>query len=151
LGDATLDRLRTGREDMTCPRCHAANTPGAAACASCGFALLRQASTLASATGGGRRGLATASLVLGLLSLPSLGLLGLGAILSIVLGIVALVKANNAPAEYGGKGRAIVGIACGAISVLVMPAVLGIVAAIAIPSLLRARVSANEAAAIGDV
>jgi Zn-dependent protease with chaperone function/type II secretory pathway pseudopilin PulG len=39
----------------------------------------------------------------------------------------------------------------GAASVLLMVAVVGIIAAIAIPSLLRARVSANEAATIGDV
>ena len=39
----------------------------------------------------------------------------------------------------------------GAASVLMMVAIIGIVAAIAIPSLLRARVSANESSAIGDV
>ncbi len=42
----------------------------------------------------------------------------------------------------------IVGIVVGGL--LVVPACIGIVAAIAIPSLLRARVSANEAATIGD-
>jgi Zn-dependent protease with chaperone function/type II secretory pathway pseudopilin PulG len=39
----------------------------------------------------------------------------------------------------------------GLASLLMVVAVIGIIAAIAIPSLLRARVSANEAAAIGDV
>src|SRR5262245_12936068 len=39
----------------------------------------------------------------------------------------------------------------GAASVLMMVAIIGIIAAIAIPSLLRARISANEAAAIGDI
>jgi len=100
---------------------------------------------------GERKGLAVASLVLGLLSLPTLGLLGVGALLSIVLGIAALVKAREAPRVYGGKALAVVGIVCAAASVLVAPFVLGIVAAIAIPSLLRARVSANEAATLGDV
>jgi hypothetical protein len=42
------------------------------------------------------------------------------------------------------------GAAGGGASILVMVAVIGIIAAIAIPSLLRARVAANEAAAIGD-
>jgi len=97
-----------------------------------------------------RRGFAIASLVIGLLSLPTLGLVGVGALASIVLGIVALVKANRAPAEFGGKGFAIGGIVCGVLSILIIP-FLGIIAAIAIPSLLRARVSANEAATIGDV
>jgi prepilin-type N-terminal cleavage/methylation domain-containing protein len=36
------------------------------------------------------------------------------------------------------------------IELLIVVAIIGIIAAIAIPSLLRARVSANEAGAIGD-
>jgi prepilin-type N-terminal cleavage/methylation domain-containing protein len=36
------------------------------------------------------------------------------------------------------------------IELLIVVAIIGIIAAIAIPSLLRARVSANEAAAMGD-
>ena len=37
------------------------------------------------------------------------------------------------------------------IELLIVVAIIGIIAAIAIPSLLRARVSANEAATIGDI
>jgi Zn-dependent protease with chaperone function/type II secretory pathway pseudopilin PulG len=48
-------------------------------------------------------------------------------------------------------GLAAAGPAGGGASLLVIVAVIGIVAAIAIPSLLRARVAGNEAAAIGDV
>jgi uncharacterized protein DUF4190 len=98
-----------------------------------------------------RRGYAIASLVLGILSLPTIGLLLVGAMASVILGVVALVKADRQPQEYGGKGMAITGIVLSGVSILVMPFLLGIVAAIAIPSFLRARVSANEAAAIGDV
>ena len=98
-----------------------------------------------------RRGLAIASLALGIIGLPTIGLVGIGALVGIVLGIVALVKAGREPAVYGGKGMAVAGIALCVLSVVVMPFILGIVAAIAIPSLLRARVSANEAATIGDI
>ena len=98
-----------------------------------------------------RRGFAIASLILGILGLPTVGLVLIGAMLGIVLGVVALVKARNAPAEYGGKGMAVAGIALCVISIVVMPFVLGIVAAIAIPSLLRARVAANENATLADV
>ncbi len=98
-----------------------------------------------------KQGMAITSLVLGVLGLPSAGCLGIGALVGVILGIVALVKANNSPNEYGGKGMAIGGIATSAVSLLISPAVVGIVAAIAIPSLLRARISANEAAAIGDI
>ena len=98
-----------------------------------------------------RRGYAIASLVLGILSIPTIGLLLVGAMTSVVLGVVALVKASREPEEYGGKGLAVTGIVLSGVSVLIMPAMIGIVAAIAIPSFLRARVSANEAAAIADV
>jgi hypothetical protein len=97
-----------------------------------------------------RRGYAIASLALGILSLPTIGLLLVGAMTSVVLGVVALVKASREPEEYGGKGLAITGIVLSAVSILIIPFI-GIIAAIAIPSLLRARVSANEAAALGDV
>jgi len=97
-----------------------------------------------------RRGYAIASLVLGILSLPTVGLLLVGAMTSVALGVVALVKASRQPEEYGGKGMAITGIVLAGVSILLIPFV-GIVAAIAIPSLLRARVSANEAAALGDM
>jgi hypothetical protein len=95
--------------------------------------------------------MAITSLVLGVLGLPTLGCLGVGALLSIVLGIVALSRASREPEVYGGKGLAIGGIVASALSLLVAIPLGGIVAAIAIPSLLRARVSANEAQAIGDV
>lgn len=98
-----------------------------------------------------RQGMAITSLVLGILSIPTLGCLGIGALLGVVLGILALVRANREPQVYGGKGFAIGGIAASALSLLVMIPLAGIVAAIAIPSFLRARVSANEAATIGDI
>jgi len=98
-----------------------------------------------------RRGFAVASLVLGILGLPTLGLVGVGGLLGIVFGIVAMVKASRSPREYGGKGMAVAGIALSVLSLVVMPFLLGIVAAVAIPSLLRARISANEAAALSDI
>jgi len=102
------------------------------------------------ASGRTRQGMAITSLVLGVIGLPTAGCLGLGAIIAVILGIVALVKANKSPDEYGGKGMAIGGIVTGSMSLLLAPVVGGIIAAIAIPSLLRARVSANESGAIGD-
>src|SRR5262249_924539 len=51
---------------------------------------------------------------------------------------------------HGGQGLASAGIVCSGASLLLAP-FLGIFAAIVIPSLLRARVSANEATTIGDI
>ena len=78
-----------------------------------------------------RRGFAIASLVLGILGLPTIGLLGVGAMVGIILGVVALVKARNAPAQYGGRGLAVAGIALSVISILLTP-IIGIIAALAI-------------------
>ena len=98
------------------------------------------------------RGYAIASLVLGILSIPTFGLLLVGAMTSVILGVVALVKESRQPEEYGGKGMAITGIVLAArLHPRDACRSLGIVAAIAIPSFLRARVSSNEAAALGDV
>jgi type II secretory pathway pseudopilin PulG len=99
------------------------------------------------AAGPPRTGLAIASLVLGLLSFFTCGLAGIGALTGLVLGIVALAKESRQPRTYGGRGMAIAGVILNAIGVLALP----MAAAIAIPSLLRARVAANEAAAIADV
>jgi len=95
--------------------------------------------------------MAMASLVLGLVSLPTLGCLGIGAITGGVLGVVALVRASRQPEEYGGQTLAVIGVVASAVSILIAPFVVGVGAAILIPSLLRARVSANEAATIGDL
>jgi type IV pilus assembly protein PilA len=139
---------------IVCPYCQAQNADTAGYCIRCGQAVASAGGVAVSArqpTGEGqKKGLAVTSLVAGILSLPTLGCLGIGAIVAIVCGILALVKTKNEPAVYGGKGMAIAGIVTGGLSFLLLPFI-GIVAAIAIPSLLRARVAANEAAAIGDV
>jgi len=98
-----------------------------------------------------RQGMAVSSLVLGILSFVTCGGLLIGPIAGLVLGIVAAVRAGRQPAEYGGKGLAIGGIVTNGICLVLAPVFVGMIAAIAIPSLLRARVSANEAATIGDV
>jgi hypothetical protein len=139
---------------IVCPYCQSQNADGSPYCAGCGQALgpapaARAARPYGRVAEGDKKGLAIASLVLGILGLPLLFCFGIGFLLSLVglvLGIVALVKASRHPHEYGGKGLAIGGLVASGMSVLALP----VVAAIAIPSLLRARVSANEAAAIGD-
>jgi len=99
---------------------------------------------------GRKRGMAVASLILGVISLPTLGLLLVGALTSLLLGIAALRNASQRPAEYGGKGLAIGGIVTSVLSLLIAP-VIGIVAAIAIPNLLAAARAANEASAINSI
>jgi len=81
-----------------------------------------------------RKGLAVASLVLGIISIPTLGLLGVGAVTALVLGFIALNRIKKEPATHGGKGMAIAGIITSAVSLLLI-AVFCILAAIAVPIL----------------
>src|SRR5262245_12033582 len=137
---------------MTCPQCQLPNPVGTSYCARCGAAL--QGAPYAPLGGtvaatGERKGMAITALVLGILS-PLLACVGIGfvtALVALILGIVAMVKAGKEPGVYGGKGAAIAGTILGGLTLVALP----IVAAIAIPSLLRAKVSANESSAIGDI
>jgi len=83
----------------------------------------------------------------GIISFLTLGLLGIGAVLGIVLSIIAIAKVNRSPWQYGGKGMAIGGLVL-SIASLVIVVPVGMVAAIAIPNLLAARAAANEGSAI---
>jgi hypothetical protein len=98
-----------------------------------------------------RTGLATAALVLGIISLPTtcvcIGpVVGL---VAVILGIVAAARAGSQPVAYGGRGRAVAGIATGGVPVVLLLVVL--VVASLNPGAFRARLSklfrATQAAA----
>ena len=91
-----------------------------------------------------RKGLALASLIIGFISIPTLGLFLVGTITGLVLGIIALRKANNDPAHYGGKGLALGGIITSAASVVTIL----ISAAIALPTLQNQLKGRREEAAV---
>lgn len=96
------------------------------------------------------KGMATASLVLGIIGIFTFGLLAVGAVVGLILGVVALKRSNREPSVYGGRGVAIGGIVTNALGVLtIFP--LAIVLAIAIPNILASRRAANEASAIHGV
>jgi type IV pilus assembly protein PilA len=94
-----------------------------------------------------RKGLAVASLVLGIVSLFTFSLLVVGALTALVMGIVAASRAGKQPHVYGGRGLAVGGIVTSALSLVTVP-LLGIILAIAIPNLLASRRAANEASAL---
>jgi type II secretory pathway pseudopilin PulG len=94
-----------------------------------------------------KTGLATASLVIGILNFLFLGMFIVPIVVGIVISVVALNKIKSNPHEYGGKSLAIGGLVTNIVSVVVLVPIL-LIAAIAIPNLLAARRAANEGAAI---
>jgi hypothetical protein len=93
-----------------------------------------------------KMGLAVTSMILGILGIvTTIFLVGiLLAPIGLILGIVALVKANKKPNVYGGKGFAIAGIATSGLITLFIPIVL----AVAIPNIMAAKRMANEMSAV---
>src|SRR5689334_18607392 len=94
-----------------------------------------------------KKGLAIFALVLGIISFFTFGLLGVGAIAGIIVAAIAMSRAKNEPWKYGGRGMAVAGLVLSITSILtVVP--IGIIAGIAVPNLLAARMAANEGSAL---
>jgi hypothetical protein len=93
-------------------------------------------------------GKAIVSLILGILSLTILSILA--GIPAIILGHVSRSDIRKSMGRLKGEGLALTGLVMGYLSFLAIPFVL-IIAAIAIPNLLRARIAANEASSVGSL
>ncbi|HZT71009.1 MAG TPA: DUF4190 domain-containing protein [Terriglobia bacterium] len=89
-------------------------------------------------------GMATASLVLGIFFFifPA-------AVLAIIFGHLSRSKIRRSGGTLVGMGRALAGLILGYMGVAIIP--LLIIAAIAIPNLLRSRIAANQASAVGSL
>ena len=141
---------------MFCPRCGQAIAEGATFCASCGSAVSVVAGPSSQppqppAVAGGvpvpgpTSGRAITSLVLGLLSFSFIA-----AIPAVVFGHLALSEIKKSAGRIQGKGMAVAGLVLGYLGIAMLPLIL-IIAAIAIPNLLRARMAANEAGAVASI
>jgi type IV pilus assembly protein PilA len=97
-----------------------------------------------------KKGLATASLVLGVLNLMIFGIFVVPSIVGIVCAVVAQRKIKRAPHIYGGQGFATAGLVTNIVAVAFIIPLL-IIMAIAIPNLLAARRAANEGATISSL
>ncbi len=86
------------------------------------------------------RGAAIASLAIGLVGIPTLGLCGVGLVVGLALGIGALVLANKQPAVYAGKRIAIAGIVVNGLHFLALSG-----------ALLMRTAHSNHSMAIGDI
>ncbi|MGH9555925.1 MAG: DUF4190 domain-containing protein [Terriglobales bacterium] len=94
-------------------------------------------------------GKAIASLILGAFSML-FGILLIPGILAVVFGHMALSQIKRSAGRLKGEGMAIAGLVMGYLGFVMIPAIL-IIAAIAIPNLLRSRIAANEASAVGSI
>jgi type IV pilus assembly protein PilA len=142
---------------MFCSQCGTANADGAQFCSKCGAVLdgapphaagVPGATVAAQATPAGppqSSGKALASLIFGLFFFvfPA-------AILAIIFGHLSLSEIRKSAGRLTGHGMAMTGLILGYIGIAIIPFVL-IVAAIAIPNLLRARMAANQASAVGSL
>jgi type IV pilus assembly protein PilA len=129
-----------------CPNCRGNLADFVAVCPYCG-AGVPVTQTVPEARWSGpppNSGKATASLVCGLVFFfwPA-------AIAAVVLGHIALSEIKKSAGRLAGRGLAISGLVLGYTGLSIIP--LLIVAAIAIPNLLRARMAANEASAVGTL
>jgi len=132
-----------------CPNCRGNLADFVAVCPYCGAAVpaAQPPGAPAAAWSGPAptSGKATASLVCGLVFFfwPATP------IAAVVLGHLALADIKRSAGRLAGRGLALAGLVLGYIGISILP--LMIIAAIAIPNLLRSRIAANEASAVGTL
>ena len=139
---------------MFCSQCGNTLAEGAYFCPKCGADNSANATASGMSSAPGRpafvgpqqtSGTAVGSLICGLLPFFLIT-----PIVAIVLGHVSLSQIKQSAGRLKGKGMAIAGLVLGYAEIAMLPIVL-IIAAIAIPNLLRARMAANEASAMASV
>ncbi|MDP9264420.1 MAG: DUF4190 domain-containing protein [Acidobacteriota bacterium] len=143
---------------MYCSQCGQQNAAESSACSNCGQPLMTpppaapQSSPVvvapAPAPSGAvpTDGKAIASLVLGLLGV----VICVAGIPAIILGHISRSNIQKSNGRLKGEGMATAGMVLGYLTVVAIPFI-AIIAAIAIPNLLRSRVAANEASAVGSI
>jgi len=139
---------------MYCSKCGQENPAEGTTCGNCGQPLMAPTTQPPAAPAGPATpaaeaqtaGKAKASLVLGLFSL----IICIAGIPAIILGHMALSEIKKGAGRLKGEGMALAGLIMGYLTIVALPFIL-IIAAIAIPSLLRSRTAANEASAVGSL
>ncbi len=139
---------------MTCSKCGATVAEDSRFCSICGNSVLEPQAAgppiafppplgapVASPETSGK---AVASLICGIISIFPF------CVVAIILGHIAVSQIGKSAGRLTGKGVAIAGLVLGYLGLVAIPFI-AIIAAIAIPNLLRAKISANEAMAVGSV
>ncbi len=136
---------------MFCPKCGANVADNATRCPQCGTQMTPQSpqSYGQPLPQTEKESKATASMIFGILSLVCFGILA--GIPAIILGHISRSNIRKSMGRLSGDGMALAGLVMGYISVAYTVVVFFIIAAIAIPNLIRARISANESSAAAAV
>jgi type IV pilus assembly protein PilA len=129
---------------MVCNRCGQPLPENSQFCGSCGEAV--PIAPTAVTTPPATSGMAIGSLISGIFSFffPA-------AIAAIVLGHIARSNIRKSAGRLTGNGVALAGLILGYLGLAFIPVIVMIVAAIAIPNLLRARIAANESMAVSSI
>jgi type IV pilus assembly protein PilA len=128
-----------------CPTCTKPNEDAAAFCSGCGAGLPAAAVGPAQPVAQETSGMAVASLIFGLLFFifPA-------AVVAVILGHISNSQIRKSAGRLKGAGMSLAGMVLGYVGIAFIPIIL-ILAAIAIPNLLRARMAANEASAVANL
>ncbi len=132
-----------------CPNCKGNLADYVPVCPYCGVALAMSPVGAAQPIWNGPQqssGKATASMVCGILFF----FWPFTAIAAVILGHIALSEIKKSAGRLAGHGMAMAGLILGYIGVAFVPFIL-IIAAIAIPNILRSKMAANEASAVGTL
>ena len=131
-----------------CPACTKQNEDAAVFCSGCGASFQQAGATGAVppvALAPQTSGMAVASLIFGLLFFifPA-------AVVAVILGHISSSQIRKSAGRLKGAGMSLAGMILGYVGIAFIPIIL-IIAAIAIPNLLKARMAANEASAVGSL
>lgn len=132
---------------MICPNCGASIGSSSQFCSNCGKSISQIPGTPFAQPYSGEAqtsGKAIASLVCGIINIFPLF------VIAIILGHISLSEIKKSAGRLKGEGLAIAGLVLGYMGIIAIPIIL-IIAAIAIPNLLRAKISANESSAVGSI
>ena len=139
---------------MTCSKCGTTQADGSRFCSVCGNPVLEPPAAASQVApplpapvfvaAPETSGKAIASLVCGIVNVFPF------CVVAVILGHISLSQISKSAGRLKGRGLAIAGMVLGYFGLVAIPFIL-IIAAIAIPNLLRAKISANEASAAGNV
>ncbi len=138
---------------MICSKCGATQAEGSRFCSVCGNPVLEAQAAAAvplpppvpaPIVAEETSGKAVASLICGIINIFPF------CVIAIILGHISLSQIGKSAGRLKGRGLAIAGLVMGYLGLVAIPFIL-IVAAIAIPNLLRAKIFANESSAVGSV